>query len=742
MSEPTPTTDAGESAETVNRPHRITRRQFLIVAGASGAAALVGLRVLGLPYARLQIAEYLDSAGGPPIGVKAEPTAWFEILPDNRVRLFLPKVEMGQGVHTALAQAAADELEAAWDSLEVLSAATGHGLDDPVGTSASNSVSSLYPILRQAGATVRQMLRTEGARQLGRPLAETAAEQGYVFVRTDPTVRRSYGEIMAAAPALAVPEQPAPLKTAAELRYIGKPMPRVDLRAKVLGSATYGIDVRLPGMAYGAVAHPPTVEGKLKRAAAGRAESMPGVIKVVIDRKAGFAGVVAESREQAYAALDALDLAWDAGHPWQQAEVEQAVTAGGAGGVVIQREGAVAGSLRVRDGAAVEAEYRVPMAYHAHFEPLTAVADVGAGTARIYTSTQAAVNVRGDVAEALGLKPEAVVVSQPYLGAGLGHKVETKVAVEAARLSQAAGRPVHLVWSRAEDFRNSFVRPPTHHILRASLTADGRIEALVHEQASGKVALPFLPAIAGAVLGHDFGAWRGARIGYNIPNRETITWVADLPFLTGWWRGLGLLPNTFAVECFMDEVAVAAGSDPIELRLRHLPEGSIGERLRAVLLAAADRAGWHDPAPAGRARGVACCADYGTVVAAVAEVSVAGGQIHVHKVTAAVDPGVIVNPNGVAAQVEGNVIMGLSSALLEEVTVADGVLSPANFGAYRILNMAAAPEIEVVLVQGGGQPHGIGEPPIGPIAPAVANAAYALTGQRLRRLPLRLEAPA
>ena len=517
-------------------------------------------------------------------------------------------------------------------------------------------------------------------------------------------------------------------------------MSRVDLRAKVLGQATYGIDVRLPGMAYGAVAHPPTVEGKLKRVAAGRAESMPGVIKVVIDQKASFAGVVAESREQAYAALDALDLAWDAGHLWQQAEVEQAVTAGGAGGVVIQKEGTVHG--RLRGSAAVEAEYRVPMAYHAHFEPLTAVADVGAGAARIYTSTQAAVSVRGDVAEALGLKPESVVVSQPYLGAGLGHKVETKAAVEAARLSQAAGRPVHLVWSRAEDFRNSFVRPPTHHILRASLTADGRIEALMHEQASGKVALPFLPAIAGAVLGHDFGAWRGARIGYNIPNRETIAWVADLPFLTGWWRGLGLLPNTFAVECFMDEVAAAAGVDPIELRLRHLPEGNIGERLRAVLLATADRAGWNLPAPAGRARGVACCVDYGTVVANVAEVSVEGGQIRVQKVTVAVDPGVIINPDGVAAQVEGNVIMGLSSALLEEVVVADGVLSPANFGAYRILPMSAAPAIEVVLLQGDDRPHGIGEPPIGPVAPAIANAVYALTGKRLRRLLLRLEATA
>ena len=727
MSEPT-------SVETKKK--RITRRQFLIGAGVGGAAAVVALGAVGVPYARLQVAEFLDSSGGPPIGVDAPALAWFEITPDNRVRLFLPKVEMGQGVHTALAQIAADELEIAWEQLDVVHAATGRGLDDPVGTSASNSVSSLYPILRQAGADMRQMLRTAGAAQLGQPLEATAAEQGYVFVVADPFVRRSYGEIVAAAETLTPPEQPAPLKAAGELRYIGQPMPRVDLRAKVLGQAVYGIDVRLPGMVYGAVAHPPTVEGTLKRAAAGTAGSMPGVLQVVIDEKNGFAGVVAESREQAYAALSGLDLEWDLGHLWQQAEVEEAVTAGGSGGVVIQREGSVRG--RLREGADVQAEYRVPMAYHAHFEPMTAVADVKDGSARIYTSTQAAVSVRGDVAEALGLDAEAIVVEQAYLGAGLGHKVETKAAVEAARLSQGAGRPVHLVWSRPEDFQNSFVRPPTHHILRASLTGDGRIESWVHEQASGKVALPFLPAIAGAILGHDFGAWRGARTSYTIPNVETIAWVAELPFLTGWWRGLGLLPNTFAVECFMDEIAVAAGVDPIELRLRHLPEGLIGERLRTALLAVADRAGWDTPAPAGRARGVACSVDYGTVVANVAEVSVDGGQIRVHKVTAAVDPGVIVNPDGVKAQVEGNVVMGLSSALLEEATVVDGVLTPANFGAYRILPLSATPEIDVVLLQGDVKPSGIGEPPIGPVAPAVANAVYALTGQRMRRLPLRL----
>jgi isoquinoline 1-oxidoreductase beta subunit len=346
--------------------------------------------------------------------------------------------------------------------------------------------------------------------------------------------------------------------------------------------------------------------------------------------------------------------------------------------------------------------------------------------------------VRDAVAEALGREPETVTVQPAYLGGAFGHKVLEKAQVEAARLSRAAGRPVHLVWSRTEDFKNGFLRPMTHHVLRATLGSDGRMAAMEHHQASGAVALPFLPGVFGAIIGHDFGAWRGARILYRVPDKRTVATVVKLPVSTGWWRGLGLMANSFAIESFVDEMAQAAGVDPLEFRLQHLPDDPIGQRMRTALITAAEQAGWGSALPAGHGRGIACIADYGTVVAEVAEVAVEAGQIRVAKVTAAVDPGVVINPDGAEAQVEGNIVMGLSSALLEEATVKDGALVPENFGAYRLLTMAAAPEIEVVLLQGADTPSGLGEPPIGPLPAAVANAVFAATGSRLRRLPLRL----
>ncbi len=712
----------------------ISRRQFLVLAGVGGAALLVGVPLVAVPYARLQMANWLEGSGGPPSAIGSSATAWFKIRPDNTVRVFLPKVEMGQGVHTALAQIAAEELDAAWEQLEVVQATTGQGLNDPVGTSASTSVSSLYEPLREAGATVRQMLLMEGARQMGREVGDLTTEQGFVVAKDDASVRRSYGEIVAAAEAWVAPEEPAAPKSPAEFRLIGQPLPRVDLRAKVLGEATFGIDVRLPGMLYGAVAHSPTLEGKLRRAAAGAASGMPGVVQVVIEED--LAGVVAETRDQAYAALQAMEVEWDPGRLWQQAELEALVTVGQGQGIVVQDEGNAAAGLRA--GPVVEAEYRTPLAYQAHLEPQVAVADVREDGVTVWASTQSAMRVRDAVAEALDREPETVTVQATYLGGGFGHKVLEKAQVEAARLSQAVGRPVHLVWSRTEDFQNGFVRPMTHHVLRATLGSDGRMAAMEHQQASGAVALPFLPGIFGAIMGHDFGAWRGARIAYRVPDKRTVATVARLPVPTGWWRGLGLMANSFALESFMDEMAQAAGVDPLEFRLQHMPEDAIGQRMRTALITAAERAGWGTALPAGRGRGIACIADYGTVVTEVAEAVVEGGEIRVTRVTAAVDPGVVVNPDGAKAQVEGNIVMGLSSALLEEATVQDGALVPQNFGAYRLLTMAAAPEIEVVLLQGADKPSGLGEPPIGPLPAAVANAVYAATGTRLRRLPLRL----
>jgi isoquinoline 1-oxidoreductase beta subunit len=467
---------------------------------------------------------------------------------------------------------------------------------------------------------------------------------------------------------------------------------------------------------------------------------MPGVHKVVIAE--GFAGVVADTRAQAQAAVSELELEWELGQPWQQAELEALVTVGNGEAFTVQSVGDLDSALGAAPAGVgvISAEYRTPFAVHAHLEAQAALADVQADGARVWCSTQGQTGVQSAVAKVLGLDEKAVEVIPTYLGGGFGRKVGDEVATEAARLAQAAGVPVHVGWTRAEDMRYGYFRPPTHHQLAARLSSDGSLLAIEHRQASGDVAFDFLPDFLAVVMGADFGAYRGALIRYSVPNKRTVAHRIRLPVRTGWWRGLGLLANTFAVESFVDEVAHGAGADPLDFRLRHLDAGDPTQaRLAAVLNAAAELGGWGTPAPEGRARGIACCLDVDTAVAMVAEVSLdtASGQIRVHRVSAAMDPGLVVNPDGARAQVEGNIMWGIGSALIEELTFADGQVVAANFDGYPLLRMKEAPAVEVVLLEAGdGRPRGVGEPPIGPVAPAIANAVFALTGKRLRQLPM------
>jgi isoquinoline 1-oxidoreductase beta subunit len=706
----------------------------LIGAGVVTGSLALGV-VVGLPRLRLGIADAFDggAGGGPPGNIPKEATLWFEIAPDNRVVMYSPKIEMGQGIHTALGQIAAEELEIAWEQLEVRQASTAVGPYDAGGTSGSNSVASLYTPLRETAATMREMLRTEAARQLQVAPSALLLKDGVFTVSSDSSKSLTYGQVVQAVTTWEVPENPPPLKTSDQFRYIGQPMPRVDFQAKLTGQAIYGYDMRLPGMKYGAVARPPTFSAQLRQVAPGQAAEQPGVVKVVAERD--FAGVVADSRLQAQAAVAQLALEWDTGRAWQQADIEALISVGQGTGVSVQEVGDAAGQLR--SGSPISAEYRTPLAAHAHLEAQAALADVQADRVRIWVSAQFTEMARTEVAKVLGRRPETVEVTPTFLGGGFGRKSGVEPAVEAARLSAAAGVPVHVGWTRPEDMRDGYVRPPTHHILRATLNGD-KIQAIEHQQASGHVAFGFVPAIFEAVVGADFGAWRGARIPYGAEHIHTKAWHNDLPMRTGWWRGLGLMANVFATESFIDELAVSAQVDPLAFRLANLPQTELGARFRKVLETVAERSGWQTPAPNGRARGLACCVDAGTVVAQVAEVSVEAGKIRVHRFTAAVDPGLIINPDGVIAQTQGSIVMGLSSTLLEELTVRDGAYEQANFDSYPILTIKETPQIEVALLQSGERPFGMGEPPLGPVAAAVANAVFALNGQRLRRLPLRL----
>lgn len=713
------------------RKRKLSRRDFLIVASVAGGGLLLGVKI-GVPFARIKIAEVFDAAGGAPGSMDAEATAWFRIDPDNRVTLYIPKIEMGQGVHTALAQIAAEELEIEWQQLTVMQAATGQGLDDNFGTGSSNSVSSLYQPLREAAATMRVMLQTEAARQGNVPTNEITAQDGE-FIHSGNGTSITYGEVVQNAGDWEIPENPPSLKAVQDFRFIGQSIDRVDLSEKIQAKAIFGYDVRLPNMLYGAVARPREIGATFKSAGEGEANSRPGVVKVVI--KDGFAGVVAETREQAYSGLNAMSIRWDIDHIWQQAEIDALVTVGQGKGVVIQKEGNPDSVLE--GGALMEAEYRSPMAFHAHLEPQAATADVQPEGVQVWASTQFPVRIREYVAKAIDRDETDVTVIPTYVGGGFGRKIGTEAAVEAAILSAAVGRPVQVSWTRAEDFRNGFLRPPTHHRFRGVLDGQ-KISAMEHQQASGAVAFPFLSGAFKAILGADFGSWRGAMIPYDIPNKGTTAWLSELPVPTGWWRGLGLMANTFAVESFLDEIAHAAETDPLAFRLAHLPEDEMGQRRRKVLETVAEKSGWGNTLPADRALGIASSADVGTVVAQVAEVSVEDGNIQVHKVFTVVDPGMLINPDGATAQIQGAIIMGLSSTLIEEVGIEDNELTAENFNRYPILTIKQAPEIETTLLESSQTPHGMGEPPIGPIAAAVANAVYTLTGQRLRNLPLKL----
>jgi isoquinoline 1-oxidoreductase beta subunit len=517
-------------------------------------------------------------------------------------------------------------------------------------------------------------------------------------------------------------------------------MPRVDGGAKVTGGALFGQDARVEGMLYGAVVRPPTIEAVMLSAQPGKAAAMPGVVKVVIED--GFAGVVAKTSYQARAARDALDVTWNKGRLWQQSDLEALVSVGGSHGVTLQRAGD-ARTLLAKD-TTLRAEYRTGLVAHVSMETQAALAVVDKSGVKVWASTQFESLTARQVAKALGIKVGRVEVIPTFLGGGFGRKAGgnnvSSAAAEAARLARAAGAPIHVGWDRGEEFRNGYVRPMTHHRLSAKVS-DGRLEAVAWQEASGDSLLGFTPygELIARVVGFDPGATQGAWIRYKVPHRETTVWRRALPLSTGQWRGLGLAPNVFPIESFLDEAAQAAGKDPLQFRLDHLPSDVDGQRMAAVLSAAAERAGWGTTPQAGRGRGIACCSLDGTAVAEVAEISLdeSTGRIRLHRVVAAIDCGRVINPNQVRSQIKGCVVMGASSALLEELTVKDGRVGAGGLDEYLLFTMADTPDIEtIILDRPDRKPSGCGEAPVGPIAPAIGNAFYALTGVRLRQLPM------
>ena len=728
-----------ETTEKPKRRWRMTRRGFLIGAGATGATLAVGA-YFGKPRLHLFVADQLESSSDSFGGLPSDPDLWLEVLPDSRIRLYVSKVEMGQGVHTSIAQLAVEELGTDWADLEVQQASTASGVPDSFGTGGSTSIPTSYKPLRQAAATMREMLHHHAAQLLGQPVDAVEMNGRGFALKSDPATRVDFADVAAFDGDWQAPEEPMALKTESEFQVIGQSIPRNDIPLKVTGEAIYGYDARLPGMLYGVVAHPPTLEATLNVVWPLDARSMPGVADVVIDKASNFVGVVAQSRKQAKDALDAMDIQWTEGRLWQQEELDRMIVPSAGKGVTVQREGNIGSAMR--NAETMTAEYRSPFAVQAPLEPQSALADVQATRVNIWVSTQSADRTRGQIADAIGVDAEIIEVQPTFLGGGFGRKLDTLVAVEAARLSQAVGAPVHVGWDRPDALRQGYFRPPTHSKLTGVLDENGRIAAIEHLQGSGNVAFGFMPKFLEFALGADFGSWRGSKIVYDVPNIETIAWNQELPVWTGWWRGLGLVANTFAVESFMDEMADAAGVDQLQFRLDHMPDTAWGKRMTAVLEAAGGLGEWGTPVPEGRARGVACSTDVDTVVAQVAEISLdtETGKISVHKISCAMDCGLTINPDGAQAQIQGSIMWGVGTALIEQMKIRDGRVDLNNFDTYPLLTMKEAPQVETVLLEAEDKrPRGVGEPPMGPVAAAIGNALFNLTSVRMRELPMTPE---
>lgn len=710
-----------------------SRRKF-IVRSAVGVGVILGSGYLTKPLWQRAIAGVANTAEAPYSGKGMTPPLWFEIKTDNQIILYSPKVEMGQGTLTGLAQIAADELEVSTDRIQVVHASSASGNLDTFSTGGSTSISSLWVPLRELAATMREMLRLEAAKILETAPSDLTLDNG---IFSGNGKKLTYGEVAAQVTEWEIPKTPE-LKPAKDRKEVGKGVPRVDLQDKVIGAPIFGMDASMPEMLYGSIVRPDRIGATFKSADTSKAEQMPGVVKIV--REKDFVGVVAQSYTEAENAKNAIQVEWETDKNWTSEEIKAMIRVGQGDPFTIQKKGSAKRILNNEEDI-ITSEFESPIGAHAQLEPNGAVAFVEEDQATIIMSTQVINITRREVAKRLGLKPNQVNIQPTFLGGGFGRRLHTPNAVQAAVLSKAVGKPVKCFFNRKEEFQHDTFRPPTHHLLKAQLTPDGKIAAIEHNVSSGDVMYgsPLLPELAQSFIGSDVGAWRGGMIQYGaIPNYRAVSWRVKLPFATSWWRSLGLLANTFAIESFMDELALKAGKDPVQFRLEHIQDNERGFRLKEVIKAASQKAGYKEEVVDGRAMGFACSTDANTPCAHVAEVSLQDGRIKVHKVTCAIDPGLAVNPDQVRAQSEGGIIMGLSAAMYEKMEVVDGQLNPTIYGPYQMALMRDTPkEIDVIILENGDAPGAVGEPPMGPIAAAIANAAFRLTGERLRKMPFQ-----
>ena len=710
----------------------VTRREFIKISAALGGGLLIGIQ-LG------RTAGAASAATAPATAAAADtafaPNVWLTITPDDVVSIRVASSEMGQGVMTALPMLIAEELDADWDTVQAEFAPVNPAYANPIfgrqQTGGSTAVRGYWSTLREAGAVGRELLLSAAADSWGVPIEQCHAENGQVSHAGSGRSLR-YGALAERAARLPVPESVF-LKEPDQFTLLGRALPRLDIPAKVDGSAGFGTDVRVPGMLTATVARCPVFGGTVKKVNDARAKSVPGVRRVVAI-SSGIA-VVAEHFWAARQGRDALEIEWAPGSAAQldSAAITARLAERADSGTVGRNEGDAQRALA--DAARrVEAVYEVPYLAHACMEPMNCTADVRADGCDIWVPTQSQTNTHQTAVRLTGLPAEKVQVHTTYLGGGFGRRGEQDFVIEAIEASRAVGAPVKVMWTREDDMQHDFYRPATYNRLAAALNEQGMPVAWQHRIAGPSISQR--DAHEPETSGSDFSATEGAlNLPYAIPNILVSYARVNSAVPVGYWRSVASSQNAFITECFLDELAAAGGQDPFELRRTLLREQP---RLHGVLELAASKAGWSTPVAAGRFRGIAVAEAFRSYVAQVAEISIADGQVRVHRVVCAIDCGMIVNPDTIVAQMESGIVFGLTAALKGEISIANGRAVQGNFHDYPLLRLDECPDIEVYIVPSDQAPGGVGEPGTPPIAPAVANAVFAATGKPVRRLPIRL----
>jgi isoquinoline 1-oxidoreductase subunit beta len=701
----------------------LSRREFVTAGIAAGAGLVIGFY---LPHK--------SSSGNVD---SFSPNAYLRITPDNKVTIVVARSEMGQGVRTALPMILAEELEADWKQIAIEQAGASTLFGDQT-TGGSASIRTTWDPMRKAGAAAREMLISAAALTWNVPRSRCTAENGHIkYTATNRIL--SYGELASKAATLPVPTD-VTLKPSKDYKIVGQRLPRVDSPDKVTGDAVFGIDYRMPGMKLAVLSRCPTIAGKVSAFDDKESRKISGVSYVGKIGDSAVA-VVADSVWEAMEGRRVLNVTWDDGPNKDlntaavMASLQQAAAKKGANLYA-------AGDPAKASGRRISAEYQLPFMAHAPMEPGNCTAHFQGTKCELWAPTQVPQDCRDSVATAIGLDPDQVKVNVTLMGGGFGRRLEHDYAVEAALVSKAINAPVKVVWTREDDMRSSTYRPASLHQLSAAVDGSGYPVALTHRiiapSISGQKGQPVpngvdpdLPDEAGPV--------------YGVPNYLVEYVLAETPVPLGWMRSVYALQAAFALESFIDELALGAGKDPLQFRLHLLAKDQDlpyftttwhTARMRAVLQLAAEKAAWGKPLSPGHYRGVACFGCFASYMAEVVEITMENDQPRVHRVVAVVDCGQVVNPSILEQQIQGGIVYGLGNALRAKITIEKGRVVQGNFDDYAPLRMEETPAVEVYAVASAEAPTGIGEPSVPPIAPALCNAIYAATKNRIRALPI------